>query len=91
MKKWTDLIRGISLLTQFGLSLIIPLILCLGISWWLCNRAGFGSWVFIPGFVFGLGGSGMVAYNFYLTLERQDKKNEREKPEKRRVGYNRHL
>ena len=31
MKDWMKLARGIALLTQFGLSLVTPLLLCVGI------------------------------------------------------------
>ena len=68
MKQWADIIKNISLLTQFGLSLLTPLLLCLGICWWLYTSFSLGGWIFIPGFFFGLGGSGMVAYKLYLSV-----------------------
>ena len=38
MKHWSDILKNVSMLTQFGLSLLTPLLLCLGICWWLSNR-----------------------------------------------------
>lgn len=86
MKNWTDILKNITMLTQFGLSFITPLLVCLGICWWLSSRMGLGGWVFIPGFFFGMGGSGMVAYKLYVSITARQKK-EKKKP---KVSFNRH-
>lgn len=86
MKQWSDIIKNVSLLTQFGLSLLTPLLLCLGLCWWLCSRFGLGGWIYILGFFFGLGGSGTVAYKLYLSQVRQCEKEKR----KDKVSFNRH-
>lgn len=88
MKRWTDIIKNLSVLTQFGLSLITPLIMCLLICWWLCGRFGLGEWIYIIGFFFGLGGSGMVAYKFYLIETKRENKKTRAVKEKK--AFNRH-
>lgn len=75
MKNWADILKNITLLTQFGLSFITPLLVCLGVCWWLSSHMGVGGWVFIPGFFFGMGGSGMVAYKLYLSVITREKKN----------------
>ena len=86
MKEWTDIIKNLTMLTQFSLSFITPLLLCLAFCWWICSRTGVGGWVYIPGFFFGMGGSGMVAYKFYLsTMKRQ--KNE---GKKKKISFNSH-
>ena len=86
MKQWMDIVKNLSMLTQFGLSLITPLLMCLAICWLLCAKAGVGGWVYIPGFFFGLGGSGMVAWKLYLSVSSREKK---EKP-KKGVSFNNH-
>ena len=68
MKNWADILKNLTILTQFGLSFITPLLLCLALSWWLTEKFNLGSWVYIPGFFFGLGGSAMVAYKLYLSV-----------------------
>jgi len=88
MKQWAEIIKNISLLTQFGLSLLTPLLLCLGICWWLYSHFHFGGWIFIPGFFFGLGGSGMVAYKLYLSVTSRQEKERQKKKEK--ISFNRH-
>lgn len=89
MKKWADLsgiMKSITLLTQFGLSLVTPLLLCLAVCWWLTGRMGVGGWVYILGFFFGMGGSAMVAYKFYLSTVNGQKKEEK----KNYISFNRH-
>ena len=87
MKKWADILKNISILTQFGFSFITPLLMCLAVCWWLSSRWGIGGWIFIPGFFFGMGGSGMVAYKLYLTVTNRQKK-EKKKP---KISFNRHI
>ena len=73
MKKWTDIIGKLTMLTQFSLSLVTPLLLCLGLCWWISNRWSVGGWIYLVGFFFGLGGSGMTAWKV------QKKKKENQK------------
>ena len=86
MKQWTGILKQISMLTQFGLSFITPLLLCLGICYLLCSRVGLGGWIYILGFFFGLGGSFTVAWKMYRQVQKDGKKNSTP-PVK---GYNRH-
>ena len=87
-KDLMKLFRQLAMLSQFALSLITPLLLCLGICYLLVSRFGLGGWIFIPGFFFGLGGSGTFAWKFYLAQTREEKKEEQGK--KKRVSFNRH-
>ena len=57
MKKWTELLRLLSLLTQLGLSVIVPLLLCLFGALYLQNRFGLGGWIVAVGVLLGLGGA----------------------------------
>ena len=88
MKKWAGIISNLTILTQFGLSFVTPLLLCLGICWWLTDRFALGGWVYLLGFFFGLGGSFTVASKLYLNVTAPDRK-EKEK-EKKKVSFNRH-
>ena len=89
MKQWSEIIKNVTMLSQFSLSLITPLLLCLAFCWFLISHTGVGGWIFIPGFFFGLGGSGTVAYKFYLSINKQQRKESRKKRNK--VSFNRHL
>ena len=66
MKKWTGMITNLTMLTQFGLSLVTPLFLCLALCWWLCDRFSVGTWIYLIGFFFGIGGGAVAVLNFFL-------------------------
>ena len=74
MKQWSEILRNVTMLSQLGLSFITPLLLCLALCWFIISKTGVGVWVYIPGFFFGMGGSATVAYKFYLSINKQQKK-----------------
>lgn len=84
--------NGIVLVGQFGLSLIMPLLICLGACYLITDRTGAGGWIYIPGFILGLGGGFSTAYGFYRAAM---KKNARRKDQKGRTenefSVSRHL
>lgn len=84
-----DLMKNLAVVSQFGLSFITPLLVCLAVCWLLCDRTGVGGWVYIVGFFFGMGSSWMVAYKLYLSVTNKEKKDKKQKKE--RVAFNRHL
>ncbi|MBR2528453.1 MAG: AtpZ/AtpI family protein [Blautia sp.] len=86
-KELQDLFRNLVMLTQLGLSFITPLLVCLAACYAVTSRLGWGMWVYIPGFFFGLGGSFMVAWKFYQAQHSRDKKDEKEKNS---VSFNYH-
>ena len=88
MKQWSEIIRNVTMLSQLGLSLITPVLICLAVCWLIVSKTGAGGWVYIPGFFFGLGGSGTVAYKFIFLLTDS---REREQKEENKVSFNRHL
>ena len=63
-------------LTQLGLNLLLPLVLCLGGCWW----------VYIPAILLGLAAG---AQNFWVFAKEHLKRARKDKP--RRVGFNSHL
>lgn len=86
MKWWMDIVKNLTMLTQFSFTLVTPLLMCLGICWLLCAKAGLGGWIYIPGFFFGMGGSGMVAWKLYVSVTGRQKKEET----KKHISFNRH-
>lgn len=87
VKNWSDTLKNLTMLTQLGLSLVAPLLLCLAGCWYLTSRMGLGLWVYIPGFFFGLGGSGMTAYKLYLSVTGNEKKTGKNE----KASFNRHI
>ena len=77
MKQWSEIIRNVTMLSQLGLSLITPVLICLAVCWLIVSKTGAGGWVYIPGFFFGLGGSGTVAYKFYLSIKEGNREGSR--------------
>ena len=86
MKKWSDLLKNLTLLTQLGLSLVTPLLMCIALCWWLNTKHGVGGWVYLPGFFFGLGGSGMTAWKLFQSVDKREK----EKEKKKKLSFNDH-
>ena len=76
------------------LSLVTPLFLCLALCWWLCDRFSVGTWIYLIGFFFGIGGGAVTAWKFGQSVLRHQKRSETEpdgKKKKKRVSFNRHI
>ena len=86
--QWNQIFAQLTLLAQLGLSLAMPILMCLGACYLLCTRLGVGLWVYFPGMILGLGASFMTAYKVYLSVTGKEKKQKRGEHEK---NYNRHL
>ena len=83
------LFNNFALIGQFGLSLIMPMLLCFFLCYFLCSRGIFGVWIYIPGFILGLGASFMTAYKFYLYVTR--KEGNKGKKRERGICFNDHV
>lgn len=81
------IVKNLALITQLGLSFIMPTLLCVWLSWYLNMKKGVGLWIYIPGFILGLGSSFMTAYKFYLSVISKEKKEDKDK----KVSFNEHL
>ncbi|MCR5323700.1 MAG: AtpZ/AtpI family protein [Lachnospiraceae bacterium] len=79
-KQMREALRHLTFLSQFGLSLVIPLLMCLFLCYWLTTRFGFGGWIYIPGFILGLGSSCMTAWKFYVSVNEKNRKNKKKDP-----------
>lgn len=87
MSKWSEIARNFTLVAQLGLTLLMPLLMCLGVCWFITSRFSVGGWVYIIGFFFGLGGSFMSAYKFYLAEDKKNKKSDN----KKKYNFNSHM
>lgn len=87
MKQFSELFKNLALLTQLGLSLIMPILLCCLLCFFLTSKFDIGGWVFIPGIFFGLGGSFMTGYKLYLSECKKSKKDS----EKNKINFNSHI
>ena len=76
MKEWSKAFRNLTILSQFGLSLAMPLLLCLFVAYQLREHFHLSYWIYLPAFFFGLAASFMTAYKFYLSVSKKEKKQE---------------
>lgn len=81
MSPMFKLLRNLAWLTQLGLSIIAPPVLCIGGCWWLQNRFSLGGWIMALGIVLGLGASVSGAAQFYRMVRRQADKDKKDKPD----------
>ena len=86
-KNMREALKYLTFLSQFGLSLVVPILICLFLCYWLTTRFGFGGWIYIPGFIFGLGSSCMTAWKFYVSVNEKNKKEKKKQP----PSFNRHF
>ena len=84
MGRMKDIIKYLPLVSQLGLSVIMPILLCVLLCYFLVNRFGVGMWIYIPGFILGIGAGFMTCYKLYKKITDEDKKR------KKRVGFNIH-
>ena len=81
MKDWVNISQRLIMLGQLGLSLVMPVLICMGACYLLTSRVGLGLWIYFPGLTFGLGASFMTAYKLWIkVIERERKKGEEEPP-----------
>ena len=46
---------ALAMITQFGISTITPMLLCIFVALWLKNRFALGDWVVLIGVIMGIG------------------------------------
>lgn len=86
MSRWPKILRNLSWLTQLGLSIITPPILCLGLAFWLIQKKGAPGWIMILAFVFGLGAAGVSFYKFLRIVQKKSKPPGKDSP----PAFNKH-
>ena len=77
MKEWSKAFRNLSILSQFGLSLAMPLLLCLFVAYQLREHFHLSYWIYLPAFFFGLAASFMTAYEVLTCLSPRKEKKQR--------------
>ncbi len=87
MKRMSEILGQFAMVGQLGLSLLMPLLMCLVGCYLLCSKLSIGAWVYIPGFILGLGGSITTAYKVYLQVINKE---EKKKKSNKEVSFNRH-
>ncbi|MCR5671965.1 MAG: AtpZ/AtpI family protein [Butyrivibrio sp.] len=90
VRQMSKLIGQFAMVGQLGLSLLMPLLMCLFVCYLLVTKLSLGAWVYIPGFILGLGASMTTAYKVYLSVvHREEKKKIKKGPNE--VYFNKHM
>lgn len=84
MKKATDFspLTYLVWVGQLGLSLVLPIVLCVYGAVWLSNRFHLGGWTVFVGLAFGLGVAFISLYRFFGIIQKaaeQKKENQRDR------------
>ncbi|MCI2047501.1 MAG: AtpZ/AtpI family protein [Faecalibacterium sp.] len=85
MDSWMKALGNIVWLTQLGLSILLPPVICLWGCAWLVNSRGAPAWLYVPALVLGLGAG---AQNFWKFAKMMMKKAEKQNGPTAR--FNRH-
>ena len=88
MKQWSEILKNLALLTQFGLTLLTPTLMCVLLCYLAVQFLGWGEWIYILGFFFGLGGSADVAWKLYKRTMKNEGKSEKKK---NTISFNDHM
>ena len=86
----SKLIGQFAMVGQLGLSLLMPLLMCLFACYLLVSKLSLPVWIYIPGFILGLGASMTTAYKVYLSVvQKEDKKKIKRNPNE--VYFSKHI
>lgn len=78
---WLRVFQGLTWLTQLGLSIAAPIVLCLLGAHWLCGR-GAGGWVYVPALVLGIGAGAATFSSFAKSMVRHARKTQKRPPDR---------
>ena len=86
----SKLIGQFAMVGQLGLSLLMPLLMCLFACYLLVTKLSLPVWIYIPGFILGLGASMTTAYKVYLSVvQKEEKKKIKRNPNE--VYFSKHI
>lgn len=88
MKGLYDVARHLVWLTQFGLSVVIPPVLCIAGAVWLKRQFALGGWVVVVGVVVGVLAAISCLRSSLQALDRQGKAPQKKQPPP--VNFNQH-
>ena len=86
----SKLIGQFAMVGQLGLSLLMPLLMCLFACYLLVSKLSAPVWIYIPGFILGLGASMTTAYKVYLSVIHREEKKKKER-DSGEVYFNKHV
>ncbi len=88
MKTIAQALEDLVWVSQLGLSLMMPLLLLMGLCYWLTTSVGVGHWVYLPGFLFGIGAGATSFWSFWQMTQRRNAK--KAKAKQQTISFNHH-
>ena len=76
LKGWYKALEDLVWLTQLGLNMLLPLVLCLAGCWWAVERWNWPEWLFLPAVLLGLAAG---AQNFWVFCKERLDRSKKEK------------
>lgn len=76
LKGWYKALEDLVWLTQLGLNMLLPLVLCLAGCWWAVEHWGWPEWLFLPAVGLGLAAG---AQNFWVFCKERLERSKHEK------------
>ena len=70
----SEVAENLALLTQLGLSVAIPPLLCLAAAGWLRSRFDLGLWIMVVGLLLGIGGGMTSFWKLWKMIEKRQAK-----------------
>lgn len=64
-------IRALAHLTQFGLNMVTPIVLCVMFALWLKNKFNMGGWTVIVAIILGVAAAMLNMIKFIKTVNRE--------------------
>jgi ABC-type dipeptide/oligopeptide/nickel transport system permease component len=80
-------LQNLTLLTQLGISLVTPPLVCIWLASYLQKKFSLGIWVMLVAIAVGLLASASTAYSFYKRYQVRNRKKDDGKPP---VSFNNH-
>ena len=75
MKKG-NMAAQVTMITQLGLSLVTPVLLCVFLAVWLKNHFQLGEWILILGIVSGIAAMALTFFKIYKVYQNEDEREE---------------
>lgn len=85
MNSFYKILNDLVWLTQLGLTMLLPLVMCLGGCWWAVEHWEWPGWLYLPAILLGLAAGGQNFWRFA-----KQRMNQAQKEKSSRVGFNSH-
>ncbi len=66
--------RALAWMTQFGLNMVTPLVLCIIVAAWLKNKFGIGNWIIFAAIIIGVGSSAVSMFSYIKTVNKENRR-----------------